>query len=138
MPVPGGTLDSMNSRFASEVRDLYDRALSRLDRAASKRQEFAQCWARYISEVGAGTPAPLGERGWNLEVPPAPTWRGMTVLLDLYAEPRHRPSDRSPSAAVLRERPRGQAAGSYYEVVIDDAAGQPSVTTRPAWCSTRS
>jgi hypothetical protein len=31
------------------VQELYDRAFARLDRAAGKREEFAQCWATYIS-----------------------------------------------------------------------------------------
>lgn len=31
------------------MQELYDRLFARLDRVADKRQEFAQCWATYIS-----------------------------------------------------------------------------------------
>lgn len=31
------------------VQELYDRAFARLDRVAIKRQDFAECWANYIS-----------------------------------------------------------------------------------------
>jgi hypothetical protein len=31
------------------VQELYDRAFARLDRVAGKREEFARCWAAYIS-----------------------------------------------------------------------------------------
>lgn len=32
-----------------DIRQLYDLAFARHDRAAAKRREFAECWARYIS-----------------------------------------------------------------------------------------
>lgn len=31
------------------MQELYDLAFARLDRVSAKRQEFAKCWARYIS-----------------------------------------------------------------------------------------
>ena len=32
-----------------DIQQLYDLAFARHDRAAAKRREFAECWARYIS-----------------------------------------------------------------------------------------